>query len=86
MTAVLCIMAKQRGGPQISAQLLYYPVTDANFDTDSYKQFAENYWLRRDSMQWYWDQYAPDEASRAEITASPFRTFRLRSSVACHKH
>jgi acetyl esterase/lipase len=36
MTAALTLMAKQRGGPSISAQLLYYPVTDANFDTDSY--------------------------------------------------
>jgi acetyl esterase len=73
MTAALTIMAKQRGGPVISAQLLYYPVTNANFDTDSYLQFATNYWLRRDAMQWFWEQYAPDEASRAEITCSPLR-------------
>jgi acetyl esterase len=72
MTAVLTIMAKQRGGPRIAAQLLYYPVTDATFDTDSYKQFATGYWLRRDAMQWFWDQYI-DEAQRSEITASPLR-------------
>jgi acetyl esterase len=73
MTTVLTIMAKQRGGPRISAQLLYYPVTDANFDTDSYKQFATGYWLRRDAMQWFWDQYI-DGAQRSEITASPLRS------------
>ena len=43
-------MAKERGGPRIAAQLLYYPVSDAGFDTGSYHQFAENYWLRRDAM------------------------------------
>jgi len=73
MTAALTIMAKQRGGPQIAAQLLYYPVTDASFDTGSYHQFASGYWLSRDAMMWYWDQYTTDPAERAEITASPLR-------------
>ncbi len=73
MTAAITLMAKQRGGPRIAAQLLYYPVTDANFDTGSYRQFAAGYWLRRDAMQWFWDQYTTDPAARAEITASPLR-------------
>jgi acetyl esterase len=73
MTAALTIMSKQRGGPRIAGQLLYYPVTDASFDTGSYRQFATGYWLRRDAMQWFWDQYTTDPAQRAEITASPLR-------------
>jgi acetyl esterase len=73
MTAAVTIMAKQRGGPRISGQLLYYPVTDASFDTRSYQQFATGYWLRRDAMQWFWEQYTADPAQRAEITASPLR-------------
>ena len=73
MTAAITLMAKQRGGPRIAAQLLYYPVTDANFETGSYHQFATGYWLRRDAMQWFWDQYTTDPAQRAEITASPLR-------------
>jgi acetyl esterase len=73
MTAAITIMAKQHHGPRIAAQLLYYPVTDASFDTGSYHQFATGYWLRRDAMQWYWDQYTTDPAQRAEITASPLR-------------
>ena len=48
-------------------------MTDASFDTDSYHQFAEGYFLRRDAMQWFWDQYTTDEHDRAEITASPLR-------------
>jgi acetyl esterase len=73
MTAAITIMAKQRGGPAIAAQLLYYPVTNASFDTGSYEQFATHYWLTRTGMQWYWDQYTTDSARRAEITASPLR-------------
>jgi acetyl esterase len=73
MTAALTLMAKQRSGPQLAAQLLFYPVTDASFDTGSYHEFAEGYFLRRDAMQWFWDQYTTDQAQRAEITASPLR-------------
>ncbi|MEA2192052.1 MAG: acetyl esterase [Solirubrobacteraceae bacterium] len=73
MTAAITLMAKQRSGPQLAAQVLFYPVTDASFDTDSYHQFAEGYFLRRDAMQWFWDQYTTDEAERSQITASPLR-------------
>ncbi|MFC0438564.1 alpha/beta hydrolase [Kutzneria buriramensis] len=73
MTAALTLMAKQTGEFAFKQQVLFYPVTDASFDTESYHQFAEGYFLRRDAMQWFWDQYTTDEAQRAEITASPLR-------------
>ncbi|MBQ0850890.1 MULTISPECIES: alpha/beta hydrolase [Streptomyces] len=73
MTAALTLMAKERGGVPLLQQVLFYPVTDANFDTNSYHQFATGYFLRRDGMQWFWDQYTTDEAERAQITASPLR-------------
>ena len=73
MAAALTLMAKERGGLPLVQQVLFYPVTDASFDTASYHQFAEGYFLRRDAMQWFWDQYTTDPAQRAEITASPLR-------------
>jgi acetyl esterase/lipase len=73
MTAALTLMAKQTGEFTFKQQVLFYPVTDASFDTESYHQFAEGYFLRRDAMQWFWDQYTTDPAQRAEITASPLR-------------
>ncbi|MFD8203099.1 alpha/beta hydrolase [Streptomyces sp. NPDC059701] len=73
MTAALTLMAKERGGVPLVQQVLFYPVTDASFDTASYHQFAEGYFLRRDGMQWFWDQYTTDESERARITASPLR-------------
>ena len=71
MSAAITLMAKQRSGPRLAAQVLFYPVTDASFDTDSYRQFATGYFLRRDAMEWFWDQYTIDETQRTEITASP---------------
>lgn len=73
MATVMTIMTKQRNGLTINQQLLYYPVTDANFNMESYKEFAENYFLTKEGMQWFWDQYTTDEKQRAEITASPLQ-------------
>jgi acetyl esterase/lipase len=73
MATVTTLLAKQRGGVAFKGQLLFYPVTDANFDTGSYEQFAEGYFLAREGMRWFWDQYTTHPAERAEITASPLR-------------
>ncbi|MGW1818771.1 alpha/beta hydrolase [Streptomyces sp. NPDC002125] len=73
MAAALTLMAKERGDLPLVQQVLFYPVTDASFDTGSYHQFATGYFLRRDGMQWFWDQYTTDESERAQITASPLR-------------
>ncbi len=67
------LLAKQRGGVSPVAQVLFYPVTDAAFDTPSYETFAEGYFLARDGMRWFWDQYTTSESDRAQITASPLR-------------
>lgn len=73
LAAALTLVTKERGGPQIQLQLLFYPVTDASFDTGSYLQFAEGHFLRRDGMMWFWDQYTANLEQRTEITASPLR-------------
>ncbi|MFI6301115.1 alpha/beta hydrolase [Amycolatopsis thailandensis] len=73
MTAALTLLAKRRGDVTFRQQVLFYPVTDANFDTESYQRFAEGYFLALEGMKWFWDQYTTDPAQRAEITASPLR-------------
>ncbi|MYS21792.1 acetyl esterase [Streptomyces sp. DvalAA-14] len=73
IAAALSLMAKERGGPRLRAQVLLYPVTDADFDTGSYRQFAEGYYLTRSGMEWFWDQYVPDRRQRAEPYATPLR-------------
>jgi acetyl esterase/lipase len=47
MATVVCLFSKQRSGPRIAGQLLFYPVTNADFETGSYKQFADGPWLTR---------------------------------------
>ncbi|WP_280498008.1 alpha/beta hydrolase [Nocardia asiatica] len=73
MAIALTLMAKERGDVSFVQQVLFYPVTDANFDTGSYQQFAEGYFLTREGMKWFWDQYTTSAQERAQITASPLR-------------
>jgi acetyl esterase len=73
MVAAVTLMAKERGGPPIRFQVLFYPVTNADFETSSYKQFAEGPWLTRKGMKWFWDNYLPEVGMRREHTASPLR-------------
>jgi acetyl esterase len=73
MTTAVTMMAKERGGPKIGFQVLFYPVTDANFDTPSYRQFPTGHFLTLGAMKWFWDQYLPDHAKRKAPTASPLQ-------------
>lgn len=73
MAAAVSLLAKERGGPKIDYQVLFYPVTDADFDTQSYQQFATDIWLTREAMKWFWDNYLPDEKERKHPTASPLQ-------------
>jgi acetyl esterase/lipase len=73
MTAALTHMAKQRGDVAFLHQSLYYPVTDAAQDTESYRTFAHGPHLTAKAMEWFWDAYTNDPAERAQITASPLR-------------
>jgi acetyl esterase len=71
MVAAVTLMAKQRRGPKMAFQVLFYPVTDAGFDTPSYTRFADGPWLTKRAMEWFWDAYLPDPALRKEPTATP---------------
>ncbi|HXD06676.1 MAG TPA: alpha/beta hydrolase [Burkholderiaceae bacterium] len=73
MAAVVSLMAKAHGGPALRTQVLLWPVTNANFDTPSYDEFADGHFLTRNMMKWFWDAYTTDPKQRAEIYASPLQ-------------
>jgi acetyl esterase len=73
MAAVLAMMAKDRGSPKIRFQLLFWPATDANFETDSYRAFATGRFLPRAFMEFGWNIYAPDAKTRKERYAAPLQ-------------
>ena len=71
MTAVVSLMAKERKGPAITAQLLFYPVTDAAMDDASYSEFAKGPWLTKPAMEFFWGAYLPDVQARKDVHVSP---------------
>lgn len=73
MTAALTLMAKDRGGPKISYQVLMIPATDASVDTQSYHEYGTGRFLARAFMKYGWDLYAPDAATRDNPYVSPLR-------------
>ncbi len=73
MTAAVALMARDKGAPAIRFQALLYPALDANFETPSYKAFANDRFLSRAFMQYGWSMYAPDAATRKERYAAPLQ-------------
>ncbi|KAG2228108.1 hypothetical protein INT45_009154 [Circinella minor] len=74
LTAGVTLLAKQRDFNGICAQVLIYPVTDCNFSNSSYNKYGGGeYDPSRELMEWFFDQYVPDESKRQEITVSPLK-------------
>ncbi|HEY3219022.1 MAG TPA: alpha/beta hydrolase [Candidatus Limnocylindria bacterium] len=78
LAAVVSLVARERGGPQIALQWLHVPVIDHDFTRSSYVAYATGAGLTRAAMQWFWGQYTPDVARRREPYASPIRAKDLR--------
>jgi acetyl esterase len=77
LSAVVAQKARDAGGPELAAQVLIYPVTDADLDNATYTDPENQLMLTRDAMIWFWDHYAPDKASRANPDASPLQAASL---------
>jgi acetyl esterase len=73
LAAAVALMAKDNNSPKIRLQVLLWPVTDANFDTVSYHQYATDRFLTRNMMTWFWDNYTPDPEDRSSYYAAPLQ-------------
>lgn len=73
LAACLALRARDEGAPRLAAQILVYPVADADLDTSSYRENATGYFLERDTMRFFWDCYASGGADPADPRLSPLR-------------
>ncbi|HEX2480577.1 MAG TPA: alpha/beta hydrolase, partial [Methylomirabilota bacterium] len=73
LATVAALMARARGGPALVHQVLIYPVTDHDLNTQSYIENATGYVLTREGMRWFWDHYLVRESQGREPHASPLR-------------
>ncbi|HLG73159.1 MAG TPA: alpha/beta hydrolase [Chloroflexota bacterium] len=77
LAAVVCLMARDRGGPAIKQQWLAYPVMDYSFDRPSYAEVGEGYGLEKASMEWFWNHYLGPDSDGSNPYASPLRAQSL---------
>ena len=74
LAAVVAQKARDEDGPAIGFQLLVCPVTDSDFDTQSYQDFGrDEYLLSREMMQWFWKHYLGPDGDPADPRVAPLR-------------
>jgi len=73
MVASVALQARQFNGPKIRYNVMLWPVTDANFNNASYNQYENGYFLTKNMMKWFWDNYTTSASDRNNILASPLR-------------
>ncbi|GAA0253098.1 alpha/beta hydrolase [Halobacterium noricense] len=73
LAAVTALRVNERGGPDLTRQVLLYPITDHSLDTDSYQANADGPLLTRADMAWFWDHYLRSPVDGYNPFASPLR-------------
>ena len=79
LAAAVCLMSRDRNGPQIGLQALIYPITDCDFERPSYQRNAEGYFLTKREMIWFWNQYVSTPEQMRDPYASPLLAPSLRN-------
>jgi acetyl esterase len=77
LAAAVTLASRDRGNPRLTCQVLICPVLDRNFDTPSYREYANGPIVTRDEMRWYWQQYFPHDHDPPEF-AAPLRAENLQ--------
>jgi len=73
LAAAVTLLARDRGGPALAAQLLVYPNTDYESDTPSLRENTDPLLFNRTSVGWYWGHYLNSPADGVDPLASPLR-------------
>ena len=67
------LRARDRGDPLPHAQVVAYPALDPAMSSDSYRAFADDDFLSRQEMEWYWAQYLGPAGDPRDPLAAPAR-------------
>lgn len=71
LATVLTLLARDRSGPEIAHQTLYYPMLDPTRSRPSHRENGQGYFLTSDHLRWYWDKYLPKPTDRNNPYAAP---------------
>nr|WP_237519050.1 alpha/beta hydrolase [Streptomyces sp. SID5910] len=84
LATVLALTARDRRGPAIACQSLYYPMLDPARSRPSHRENAQGYFITADHLRWYWDSYLPDPADRTDPYAAPLAGADLSGLPPAH--
>ncbi len=71
LAAAVSVMARDKGTPALAFQILFYPVTNMDYETASYRENGADYFLTTDMMRWFWGHYLESEDVGSDALASP---------------
>ncbi len=71
LAAAVAVMARDNGTPEVAFQILFYPVTNMDYETRSYRENGAGYFLTTDMMRWFWGHYLESEDVGRDMRASP---------------
>ena len=86
LTAATCLVARDRGGPDIVAQALNYPCLTDELTSDSYRRYAESPGLRTANMDMGWSHYLGDRRPTDDPYAAPLKAEDLSLLPPAHVH
>ena len=86
LAAATCLIARDRGGPDIVAQALNYPCLTDELTSDSYRRYAESPGLRTAIMDWGWGHYLGDRRPTDDPYAAPLKAEDLSRLPPAHVH
>ena len=71
LAAVVSLISRDQNGPEISGQVLVYPVTALGYDTKSYLEFETGFGLDKNLMIWFGDYYIRNEEDKKDKYVAP---------------
>ncbi|MFC7394661.1 alpha/beta hydrolase [Scopulibacillus cellulosilyticus] len=71
LTAVVSYLAKERKTPDLIYQVLFYPATNFQADTESIRENSEGYFLTFEAMTWFKNHYLNNREEESHPLASP---------------
>ena len=71
LAAAVSMMARNKKGPNLSAQLLIYPIITSTIKDESYDSCPDQHFITKDAMKFFWNMYLQSAERGEDPYASP---------------
>lgn len=79
LAAAVTLKARANQHPHFQCQLLICPALNYNFETLSYLEFSEGYFLSREDIKFFWNNYLAQTPSKNNPLISPLLADSLKN-------